>query len=35
LHQKISKILIQKEELLKEEFDDFFIKIKDVPEKIQ
>jgi cell division protease FtsH len=27
LHQKISDVLIQKEEMLKEEFDEFFIGI--------
>jgi ATP-dependent Zn protease len=27
LHQKISDVLVQKEEMLKEEFDDFFVDI--------
>ncbi|MDD2566017.1 MAG: ATP-dependent zinc metalloprotease FtsH [Candidatus Gracilibacteria bacterium] len=33
LHEKISAILVEKEEILREEFDEFFTEIKGVPEK--
>jgi len=33
LHEKISKVLMAKQEMLQEEFDEFFVDIK-VPEKI-
>lgn len=33
LHEKISQVLLEKEEILREEFDAFFVDIKWVPEK--
>ncbi|EKD65962.1 MAG: hypothetical protein ACD_49C00073G0005 [uncultured bacterium (gcode 4)] len=33
LHQKISTVLLEKEEIYREEFDEFFKDIKDLPEK--
>ncbi|EKE27773.1 MAG: hypothetical protein ACD_3C00154G0016 [uncultured bacterium (gcode 4)] len=33
LHEKISKVLVEKEEILREEFDEFFVWVEGVPEK--
>lgn len=33
LHEKISAILVEKEEILREEFDEFFVDVPGVPEK--
>jgi cell division protease FtsH len=35
LHEKISQALLEKEEMLKEDFDAFFEAIEGVPSKIQ
>ena len=34
LHIKISDVLIKKEEIIKEEFDEFFVGVPGVPEKV-
>ena len=34
LHEKIAKDLFEKEEMLKDEFDAYFVDITNVPEKI-
>jgi cell division protease FtsH len=33
LHESISKVLIEKEEILREEFDEFFVDVEGLPEK--
>lgn len=34
LHKNIAEVLLEKEEMLKEEFDEYFVGMENVPEKI-